>query len=178
MNIKKIIRETIDNFVSEIKSGSEPKRGRIYIPDFLYIPEYKINAINNESGGPHIKVLKSSNSKYGDFNISFLISPLLATAISQTKRGRTSREIEVNKAYLLKRYMEIFKDNSLFRGLLKKSLEGISIRPLIPSDISSVPTKEYYPSRILITHIPEDKTYVVYFAGGKYLDKIKVFENQ
>lgn len=122
--IKEIVKMKFDN---------SPGGGRRYIPQFINVPLKNIQRLNSEKGGPHIK-----RTKKGD-EIVLLISPYLRIALEESKRGRTTRQGEMEKSQLLKRFDEIFKD-PLFKGSLKKSLQGAKqmdtpFGPFIPSNL-------------------------------------------
>lgn len=87
---------------------------------FLYVDPDFIKKINNETNGPHIKMLSQGGK------IVLLISPYLEQALLQRQRGRTSRDTEIYKNKLLKRAQELANTPSLnlFLASLKKSLEG------------------------------------------------------
>lgn len=124
---------------------AKPKTpGRRYIPQVVSFDKNKIDQLNKEKNGPHIQLLDSPPSSYETLGIGkpkegiklvrLLVSPLLFTAISQTQRGRTSRDIEVYKAPLLKRYQEIFSNEQSFKGYLKQALEQATLQKTSKGD--------------------------------------------
>jgi hypothetical protein len=126
--LTEIIKEII-----KMKFDGGPTGGRRYIPDFINVPLSSIKKLNSEKGGPHIK-----RTRKGD-EIILLISSYLRIALEESKRGRTTRQGEIDKNQLLKRFDEIFKD-SFFKGALKKSVQGAKqmdtpFGPFIPSNL-------------------------------------------
>lgn len=131
-----IMNTKLTSLIKEIvkmKFDSGPTGGRRYIPDFINVPLSSIKKLNSEKEGPHIK-----RTRKGD-EIILLISPYLRIALEESKRGRTTRQGEIDKNQLLKRFDEIFKD-SFFKGALKKSVQGAKqmdtpFGPFIPSNL-------------------------------------------
>lgn len=114
--IPNLIKEIIKMKFSNNPSG---KGGRRYIPNTIDVPLSSIQKLNSEKGGPHIK-----RTKKGD-EIILLISTYLRIALEESKRGRTTRQGEIEKNQLLKRFDEIFSKVPLFKGALKKSVQGV-----------------------------------------------------
>lgn len=98
--------------------------GRRYIPDNIEIPVNKLMMLNQESNGPHIKLI--GNRETGEKFL--LVSTFLKIALDESQRGRTSRDTLMYQNKLLKRFNEIFEDSSMFKVVLKQSLQGQKIR--------------------------------------------------
>lgn len=117
-----------------MKFSNKPSGGRRYIPDFIDVPLSNIQKLNNEPNGPHIKRTKRGNE------IILLVSPYLRIALEESKRGRTTRQNEIDKNALLKRFDEIFSKSPIFKGALKKSIQGVKqidtpFGPFTPSNL-------------------------------------------
>ena len=135
MRLKTILTEMMKGQFDKAKPKTP---GRRYIPDVVSFDKNKIDQLNKETGGPHIQLINAPKSSYERMGIGepkegislvrMLVSPLLYTAISQTQRGRSSRDLEVAKAPLLRRYQEIFEKEQTLKSFLKKSLEQATMQ--------------------------------------------------
>jgi len=148
--IKKIIGAYIDGtdrtYSAEVVfAKAKPKTpGRRYIPSVVSFDKALVDRLNKSTGGPHILTLKAPQSSYDRLNIGkpkegidlvrLLVSPLLYTAITQTQRGRSSRDIEIYKAPLLKRYQELFSNEQSFKGYLKQALDQATLQSTSKGD--------------------------------------------
>lgn len=95
------------------------KGGRRYIPQTFDVNLSKIQNLNQAPEGPHIKLMSKP-----DGSVVIGVSPFLKIALEESQRGRTSRDTEIRKRPLLKKFQEIFADDSQFKGALKQSLDG------------------------------------------------------
>jgi len=113
--------------------------GKKRIQWFLYVSPDLIKKINQETNGPHIKMLSQ------DGKIKLLVSEYLKQALDQRQRGRTSRDTEIYKNKLLKRAQEIYSGtmDKVFLGALKNSLEGTKSK--------ETPWGSMYQSGLIIT---------------------------
>jgi hypothetical protein len=135
--IKLLIREI---FKEDNNFEDKPrKKSRRYIPPTLEVPKNLIKTLNNTSNGPHLKII--NNEETGEKVI--IISALLKIALEQSQRGRTSRDTELNKNRLLKRFDEIFEGFSMFKVTLKKSLENTKSR--------ETPWGTFFTSRLIVS---------------------------
>ena len=103
----------------DFSRSSGGKGGRRYIPKTFDVNLNKIQSLNQFPEGPHIKLMSTP-----DGSVVIGVSPFLKIALEESQRGRTSRDTEIRKRPLLKRFQEIFADDSQFRGALKQSLDG------------------------------------------------------
>jgi hypothetical protein len=103
----------------DFSNPSGGKGGRRYIPKTFDVNLNKIQSLNQLSEGPHIKLMSKP-----DGSVVIGISPFLKIALEESQRGRTSRDTEIRKRPLLKRFQEIFAEDSQFKGALKQSLDG------------------------------------------------------
>lgn len=140
--LKSLIREMIKGQWDQAKPG---KGGRRYIPKTIEVPKLLIQKLNNESNGPHIRVI---TNKENDEKI-LLISPYLKIALEESHRGRTSRDTLLYQNRLLKKFNEIFEGYSMFKVILKKSLENTKMR--------QTPFGEYFTSKLIILDSTKEK---------------------
>ena len=103
----------------DFSKSSGGKGGRRYIPKTFDVNLNKIQSLNQLSEGPHIKLMSKP-----DGSVVIGVSPFLKIALEESQRGRTSRDTEIRKRPLLKRFQEIFAEDSQFKGALKQSLDG------------------------------------------------------
>ena len=103
----------------DFSRASGGKGGRRYIPKTFDVNLNKIQSLNQFPEGPHIKLMSTP-----DGSVVIGVSSFLKIALEESQRGRTSRDTEIRKRPLLKRFQEIFADDSQFRGALKQSLDG------------------------------------------------------
>lgn len=151
MNAKSKLVHLIKEII-KMKFKSGPSGGRRFIPPTIEVPLSNIEKLNNEKGGPHIKRITKGNE------IILLISTYLRIALEESKRGRTTRQGEIDKNQLLKRFDEIFSKSPLFKGALKKSIQGskqlnTSSGIFVPSNLE-ISTEDQKDPKILIIKNP------------------------
>lgn len=143
-------RQLVRRLIKEMFNGQWDKattktKGRRYIPTTLDIPRNLINKLNDTTDGPHIKVITNEETKQK----VIIVSSFLKIALEQSQRGRTSRDTEIYKNKLLKRFNEIFEGHSMFKVVLKKSLEDTKSR--------ETPWGTFFTSRLSVPSSTPDK---------------------
>lgn len=145
-NTRQLIRRLIKEMIKGQWNQATPKeKGRRYIPPTLTIPRKLINELNDTTNGPHLKII---TNKETDQKV-IIVSALLKIALEESKRGRTSRDTEIYKNQLLKRFDEIFEGFSMFKVVLKKSLDNTKSR--------ETPFGTFFTSRLTVSSSDKDK---------------------
>lgn len=92
------------------------KKGRRFIPNFLFLDKKAIESINSFDGVKHIKNISKGDKVY------MYMSPLLYTAMQGFQRGRYSRDTEMQKSQLTKFVGEAIP--AQIRVLMKKYVQA------------------------------------------------------
>jgi len=140
--IRRLIKEM---FKGQWDKATTKNKGRRYIPSTLDIPRNLIKELNDSTNGPHLKIVTNEETQQK----VIMVSALLKIALEQSQRGRTSRDTEMYKNQLLKKFDEIFEGFSMFKVVLKKSLDGTKSR--------ETPWGTFFTSRLIVSSLEPDK---------------------
>jgi hypothetical protein len=91
------------------------KKGRRFIPNFLFLDKKAVESINSFDGVKHIKNISKGDKVY------MYVSPLLYNAMQEFQRGRYSRDTEIKKSQLTKFLGEVLP--AQLRVLMKKYVQ-------------------------------------------------------